>query len=91
MGKTNIFTYTLTNDSLVISQADNAVSISVLVKSGSIDFLGNLSFAGLASTSVTWSAGLGVTLQGTVANPLDGITITASSGADSAYLIISYS
>jgi hypothetical protein len=91
MGKTNIFTYTLTNDSLVISQADNAVSISVLVKSGSINFLGNLSFAGIASTSVIWSAGQGVTLMGSVQNPLDGITITASSEADSAYIIVSYS
>jgi len=91
MGQTNIFTYTLTNDSLVISKADNAVSISVLVKTGNIDFLGNLSFAGIASTSVIWSAGQGVTLMGSVSNPLDGITITASSGADSAYLIISYS
>jgi hypothetical protein len=91
MGQTNIFTYTLTDDSLVISKADNAVSISVLVKSGSIDFLGNLSFAGLASTAVTWTTGLGVTLMGSVANPLDGITITAPSGADSAYIIIAYS
>lgn len=91
MGQTNIFTFTLTNDVLVISKAQNAVSISVLVKSGSINFLGNLSFDGIASTAVTWSTGLGVTLQGTVSNPLDGITITASSGADSAYIIISYS
>jgi hypothetical protein len=91
MSQTNIFTYTLTNDVLVISKANNAVSVSVLVKSGSINFLGNLSFAGIASTSVTWSAGQGVTLQGSVSNPLDGITITALSGADSAYIIISYS
>jgi hypothetical protein len=91
MGQTNIFTYTLTNASLAISKADNAVSISVLVKSGSVNFLGNLSFAGIASTSVTWSAGQGVTLMGSVSNPLDGLTITASTGADSAYIIISYS
>ena len=57
MGQTNIFTFTLTNDVLVISKAQNAVSISVLVKSGSIDFLGNLSFDGIASTSVTWRYG----------------------------------
>jgi hypothetical protein len=91
MGQTNIFTYTLTSNSLAISKADNAVSVSVLVKSGSVNFLGNLSFAGIASTSVTWSAGQGVTLMGSVSNPLDGITITASSGADSAYIIITYS
>jgi len=91
MGQTNIFTTTLTNSSLVISKVDNAVSISVLVKSGSISFLGNLTFAGIASTSVVWTTGLGVTLMGSVSNPLDGITITASSGADSAYIIISYS
>jgi hypothetical protein len=91
MGQTNVFTYTLTNASLAISKAENAVSISVLVKSGSVNFLGNLSFAGIASTSVTWSAGQGVTLMGSVSNPLDGLTITASTGADSAYIIISYS
>ena len=91
MGQTNIFTYTLTNDSLVIAKAANAVSISVLVKSGSIIFLGNLTFNGIASTPVTWGTGLGVTLLGSVNNPLDGITITASSGSDSAYIIISYS
>jgi hypothetical protein len=91
MGQTNIFTYTLTNASLAISKAENAVSISVLVKSGSVNFLGNLNFAGIASTSVTWSAGQGVTLMGSVSNPLDGLTITASTGADSAYIIISYS
>jgi hypothetical protein len=91
MGQTNIFTFTLTNDVLVISKAQNAVSISVLVKSGSINFLGNLTFNNISSTPVTWGTGLGVTLLGSVSNPLDGITITAATGADSAYIIISYS
>ena len=91
MGQTNIFTYTLTGASLTLSKVDNAVSCSVLVTAGSVSFLGTLVFAGLSSNAVNWGAGQGITLMGTISNPLDGITITAPSGSDSAEIIITYS
>ena len=91
MGQTNIFTYTLTNESLTISKSSNAVSCSVLVTAGSVTFLGTLGFQGLTSNAVTWTAGQGATLMGSIQLPLDGITISAPSGADSAEILIAYS
>ena len=41
MGRTNIWTQTITNASFTISAADNAVSCSVLVTQGNVTFLGN--------------------------------------------------
>ena len=91
MGKTNIWTQTITNSSLTITASQNAVSCSVLVTQGSVTFLGDLSFNGLPSSSISWLAGQGVTLMATVGNPLDGITITAATSGDIAEVIITYS
>jgi hypothetical protein len=60
----------------------------VLASSGSVVFTGSTTFNGVAADAITFSAGQGVTLTGSTANPLDGITINAASG--SADIIISY-
>ena len=91
MGRTNIWTQTITNGSFTISASYNAVSCSVLVTQGNVTFLGDVSFAGIPSTEISWLAGQGVTLLASVGNPLDGITITAPTSGDVAEIIIAYS
>jgi hypothetical protein len=92
MGATNVFTYTLTNSSLTISASQNVVRLTILTKTGTISFLGNSSFNGLSSDANTLSAGQGITLtSASISQPLDGITITASTGSDVAEIMLAYS
>lgn len=87
---TNVFSYTLTGDSLTIQASQNVVRISILVKQGNVTILGNAQFNGLNSNAVTCSTNQGLSLTAaSVANPLDGITITAG-GSDIADIILSY-
>ena len=92
MGATNVWTYTLTNDSLSVSSIDNAVRLSVICRLGTITVNGSGSFQGIASDPVTLNEGQGVTLTGSaLSNPIDGVTIDAGTGGDIAEIIISTS
>lgn len=79
------FTTTLTDSTpLTISATDSAMFVSVQTDStsGGANILGNLPFKGVASTSVALGVGQGVNLSAlSVASPLDGITITRTSGS----------
>jgi len=91
MGATNVFSYTLTNGSLTISASQNVTRLSVLCTAGSVTFLGSSTFNGLSSTANTFTPGQGATVTAaSTANPIDGITIEAPSGGDTADVIISY-
>ena len=92
MGATNVWTYTLTNDSLSIAAADNAVRLSVVSRLGTITVAGSGSFQGIASDPVSLNEGQGVTITATtVSNPIDGVTITAGTSGDIAEILISSS
>lgn len=88
MGSTNVWSKTLTSSSITISATQNVVRLSVLSNSGTVTFLGSRTFNGVAADAITFSAGQGLTLSGSTSNPLDGITIDATSG--SVDVIISY-
>lgn len=91
MGATNVFSYTLTESSLVISASQNVTRVSVLCTEGSITFLGSSTFNGLSSNANTFTPGQGVTITAdSIANPIDGITINAPTSGDTADIIISY-
>lgn len=92
MGATNVWTYTLANDTLTISSSDNALRLSVLCRLGSITVVGNASFQGISSDPVQLNEGQGVTVvSSAVSNPIDGVTITSASAGDVAEIIISKS
>ena len=90
MGATNVWTGTITNESLTISQSQNVVRVTILCSAGGITFSGSTTFNGVASEAITFAGGQGVTLTGSAANPLDGITIAAPTGSDVADMTISY-
>ena len=91
MGALNVFTYTLTNDSLTIVASDNVVRISIVCDSGTINVQGNALFQGLSSTPVDFGVGEGITLTSpTLQNPIDGVTIDASGSGNAADIVISY-
>lgn len=87
-GSTNVFTYNLTEASLVIEKADQVVRLSVVCKQGTISVLGSKQFKGLDPEQTDFSQGSGVTLTGDVQNPLDGITISAGTDADIAQIVV---
>jgi hypothetical protein len=92
MGATNIWTYTLTNDSLTVSGSDNAVRLSVICRLGTITVAGSGTFQGIASDPVTLNEGQGVTItSAAVSNPIDGVTINAGTSGDIAEIVLSLS
>lgn len=92
MGATNIWTYTLTNDSLSVVAANNAVRLSVICRLGTITVAGTGTFQGIASDPVTLNEGQGVTITASVvSNPIDGVIIDAGTSGDIAEVIISLS
>lgn len=92
MGATNVWTQTLTDSSLTINSADNAVRLSVICRQGTISVNGSSSFKGIPSDPVTLNEGQGLTVVSTVVtNPIDGVTITAGTAGDIAELIVSTS
>jgi hypothetical protein len=92
MGATNIWTYTLTNDSLTVSGSDNAVRLSVICRLGTITVAGSGTFQGIASDPVTLNEGQGVTVtSAAVSNPIDGVTINAGTSGDIAEIVLSLS
>lgn len=91
MGALNVYTSTLTNDSVSISSSNNVVRISILCRQGVITITGSATFQGNSSSSVTLNVGQGLTItSASVANPVDGVVIAAASGSDIADLVISY-
>jgi hypothetical protein len=91
MGALNVYTNTITNDSITIAASDNVVRISILCRQGVITVLGSASFQGNSSTTVTLNVGQGITITtATVSTPIDGVVITAGSGGDIGDVVISY-
>jgi hypothetical protein len=90
MGATNVWTGTITNDSITISQSQNVVRVTILCSAGGVTFSGNSLFNGTSSSEITFAVGQGITLSGSSSNPLDGITISAPTGSDVADVTISY-
>ena len=90
MGATNVWTGSITNSSITISQSQNVVRVTILCSAGDVTFLGSSTFNSVASAAITFSVGQGITLSGSAANPLDGITIAAPTGSDTADVTISY-
>jgi hypothetical protein len=90
MGATNVWTGTITNDSLTISQSQNVVRVTILCSAGGVTFLGSSQFNNTPSAAITFAVGQGITLSGSSSNPLDGITIEAPTGSDVADITISY-
>lgn len=77
------YTTTLNNgESLIIQRADSAQMVSVEPNgSSSATFLGNLPFKGIEPSAITLGANQILTISSsTPASPLDGITITCTSG-----------
>jgi hypothetical protein len=92
MGATNVWTYTLTNDNLSVTSADNAVRLSVICRLGTVTVAGSGSFQGIPSDPVQLNEGQGVTITASVvSNPIDGVTINAATSGDIAEIIISSS
>lgn len=92
MGATNVFTFTLEEDSLSISASDNVQRLSVICRHGSIEFIGSSAFQGTPSQSITIEENQGVTLtSSSTSNPIDGVTITATGAQNIAEIIISTS
>lgn len=88
MGSLNVHTQVLTSASLTISSTDNVVRASILCSGGTITVNGSSVFQGSASAPVSFGVGEGITITSPSANnPIDGLTIDASSGT--ADLVIS--
>lgn len=92
MGATNVWTYTLSDDSLTISSSDNASRLSILCRLGVITVVGNGFFQGEPSDPVQLNEGQGVTLSASsISNPIDGVTILSSGAGNIAEIILSTS
>jgi hypothetical protein len=78
----NIWTYTLSSESLYVDDTFGFTIISVLATSGSVIITGSLTRGGLASTPITLTQGQGVTISGGNDSTIiiSGTTIDASSG-----------
>ncbi len=90
MGATNIWSKTITDDTLVISGTQNVVRVSILARQGPVTLLGTATFNGVASDTVTFATGQGVTLTAaSTQNPIDGVTVVVA-GAGIADIVLSY-
>jgi hypothetical protein len=78
----NIWTYTLSSDSLLIDDSFGFTIISVLCTAGTVTITGSLTRGGIASTPISLSQGQGITISGGVDSTIiiTGTTIDASSG-----------
>lgn len=91
MGALNVYTSTLTNDTITIAASDNVVRISILCRQGVITVAGSSTFQGNSSSSVTLNVGQGITItSSTVATPIDGVVINAGTAGDIGDVVISY-
>lgn len=91
IGALNVWTYTLTNDTLTITASQNVVRLTILCRQGSITFLGSSSFDGTAAGVITFAVNQGVTISSpSPSQPIDGVVIGAASGGDIADIVIAY-
>lgn len=91
MGATNIWSKTLTGATLNVAASQNVLRISILARQGPVTLIGTATFNGVASDTVTFATGQGVTLtSASTQNPIDGITIDASAGGAIADVVLSY-
>lgn len=90
MGATNIWSKTITNNTLTVSASQNVVRISILARQGPVTLLGTATFNGAASDLVTFATGQGVTLTAaSTQNPIDGVSINVAGGGI-ADVVLSY-
>jgi len=90
MGATNIWSKTITDSTLTISGTQNVVRVSILARQGPVTLLGTATFNGVASDTVTFATGQGVTLTAaSVTNPIDGVTVVVA-GSGIADVVLSY-
>ena len=90
MGATNIWSKTITDDTLTISGTQNVVRVSILARQGPVTLLGTATFNGVASDTVTFATGQGVTLTAaSTQNPIDGVTVVVA-GSGIADVVLSY-
>jgi len=91
IGALNVFTYTLTGDTLFVSQSQNVIRLTVLCRQGSVTFTGSATFNGTVPNAITFAPNQGVTISApSVTNPIDGIIISAPTGGDIADIVIAY-
>ena len=91
LGALNVFTYTLTNETITIVGTQNVTRLTVLCRQGTISFTGSATFDGAASNAVTFNPNQGITISApSPSNPIDGVTIVAASGGDIADVVIAY-
>jgi hypothetical protein len=91
IGALNVFTYTLTNETLTISSSQNVTRLTVLCRQGSITFTGSATFNGISSGAITFVVNQGVTISApSPNNPIDGVVISAATGSDIADIVLSY-
>jgi hypothetical protein len=90
MGATNIWSKTITDDTLTVSGTQNVVRISILARQGPVTLLGTATFNNQASDTVIFATGQGVTLTAaSVTNPIDGVTVVVAGGGI-ADVVLSY-
>lgn len=90
MGATNVWTQTITENSLTITASDNVTRLSVICRGGTISINGSGVFQGISTEPVELSEGQGMTLTAIGnGNPLDGIFISAPTGSDFAEVVLS--
>jgi hypothetical protein len=90
MGATNIWSKSITDDTLTISGTQNVVRVSILARQGPVTLLGTATFNGEASDTVTFATGQGVTLTAaSTQNPIDGVTVVVA-GSGIADVVLSY-
>jgi hypothetical protein len=78
----NIWTYTLTSNSIFIDDTFGFTIISVLCTTGSVSITGSLTRGGFASTPIILLQGQGITISGGSVSTIiiSDITIDATSG-----------
>lgn len=89
IGSVTPFTYTLSNESLTITAADNVLRLTVLCRQGSVTFLGSATFQGISPNVITFAPNQGVTISApSTSVPIDGVTISAATGGDIADIVL---
>lgn len=78
---TKTFTYTLTNSTFIITGSMGLTKVSALLISGTASVLGGLAVPGYpASGNVAMQSNIPINFYANSGNPIDGVSITASSG-----------
>jgi hypothetical protein len=81
MGQTNVHTQPISGSAVTIVAADTVLKATILVTAGTVTYNGSYPFQGSNSAPIQLAAGQGVTITAdSTSQPLDGVTIDASSG-----------